>query len=230
MTRGNRKESLNTRLAALTPRGIQPVDKIPGTNEFHRAKQNYSYNEKVVQKRFFDSYTLDEEKAYALTIPTIPNTNTVNENIIDDINRLLDENGWEYIDGGEYNGGWVNSKYEYKIFKGTTCTLPTRNGSETMEFPITSHEEDPLGLGFYYMVTNSGTKTSVLPNKWVKYDTTYRGRRQVRTSISGVERLRRYTEFQEAEKIKNPIDRREAIQLIKFKHELLKIKIVEENF
>ncbi len=135
MPRGNRKASLSNRLANIQPRGIVPPEEIPGSQPWILKK----FMESTRLKYFFASYSVEELAAYAQLIPyTISmGLESNNESLIDGINRWVDGNGWQYIDGGEYDGSWVNPRYPNRIFTGTSRTLPIRGGvSETVMFPF----------------------------------------------------------------------------------------------
>ena len=222
--RGNRKASLASRLANIQPRGIVLPEEIPGSQTWLLKKNLEStrlkYDAKAAQESFFDSYSVEELVAYAKLIPrTISmGLESNNESLIDGINRWVDGNGWQYIDGGEYNGSWVNPRYPNRIFTGTSRTLPIRGGiSETVEFPVATNEEDPMGLACHFEVSNAGMQSNILPNKWTNYDSTRKGRLQAKTNASSVRRLQRWNEYQTAGKIKDPMKRQFAIQALKAK-------------
>jgi hypothetical protein len=222
MPRGNRNTSLAVRLANIQPRGIIPPEKIPGTKTWRYLREmdglTVKYNAKKAQESFFANYSVEERAAYAKLIPhTVPmGLESNNESLIDDINRWVDGNGWQYIDGGEYNGSWVNPRYPNRIFVGTSRTLPIRGGvSETVVFPVASNDEDPIGLACHFEVSNIGTRSNILPNKWTNYDSTRKGRLQTRANASSIRRKKRWEEYQTAGKIKDPMKRQFAIQALK---------------
>ena len=222
--RGNRKASLASRLANIQPRGIVLPDEIPGSQTWLLKKNLEStrlkYDAKKAQESFFANYSVEELAAYAKLIPrTISmGLESNNESLIDGINRWVDGNGWQYIDGGEYNGSWVNPRYPNRIFTGTSRTLPIRGGiSETVEFPVATNEEDPMGLACHFEVSNAGMQSNILPNKWTNYNSTRKGRLQAKTNASSVRRLQRWNEYQTAGKIKDPMKRQFAIQALKAK-------------
>ena len=139
-----------------------------------------------------------------------------NESLIDDINRWVDGNGWQYIDGGEYDGSWVNPRYPNRIFTGTSRTLPITGGvSETVVFPIASNDEDPIGLACHIEVSNAGTRCNILPNKWTNYDSTRKGRLWAKYAASAVRRLKRWEAYQAANKIKDPLKRQDTTYALK---------------
>ena len=220
--RGNRKASLASRLANIQPRGIVLPDEIPGSQTWLLKKNLEStrlkYDAKKAQESFFANYSVEELAAYAKLIPrTISmGLESNNESLIDGINRWVDGNGWQYIDGGEYDGSWVNPRYPNRIFVGTSRTLPIRGGdSETVEFPVATNEEDPMGLACHFEVSNAGMQSNILPNKWTNYDSTRKGRLQAKANASSVRRLQRWNEYQTAGKIKDPMKRQFAIQALK---------------
>ena len=224
MPRGNRKASLAIRLANIQPRGIVPPEEIPGSQTWILKKflesTRLKYDAKAAQESFFASYSVEEQAAYAQLIPhTISmGLESNNESLIDGINRWVDGNGWQYIDGGEYDGSWVNPRYPNRIFTGTSRTLPIRGGSsETVEFPVASNEEDPIGLACHFEVSDAGMKSNILPNKWTDYDSTRKGRMQVRANASSIRRQKRWEEYQAAGKIKDPMKRQYAIEALKSK-------------
>ena len=224
MPRGNRKASLAVRLANIQPRGIVPPEEIPGSQTWILKKflesTRLKYDAKAAQESFFDSYSVEEQAAYAQLIPhTISmGLESNNESLIDGINRWVDGNGWQYIDGGEYDGSWVNPRYPNRIFTGTSRTLPIRGGSsETVEFPVASNEEDPIGLACHFEVSDAGMKSNILPNKWTDYDSTRKGRLQARANASSIRRQKRWEEYQAAGKIKDPMKRQYAIEALKSK-------------
>ena len=220
--RGNRKASLASRLANIQPRGIVLPDEIPGSQTWLLKKNLEStrlkYDAKKAQESFFANYSVEELAAYAKLIPrTISmGLESNNESLIDGINRWVDGNGWQYIDGGEYDGSWVNPRYPNRIFVGTSRTLPIRGGdSETVEFPVATNEEDPMGLACHFEVSNAGMQSNILPNKCTNYNSTRKGRLQAKTNASSVRRLQRWNEYQTAGKIKDPMKRQFAIQALK---------------
>ena len=222
--RGNRKASLASRLANIQPRGIVPPGEIPGSQAWSCLRDLDSlvvkYDAQKAQESFFANYSVEELAAYAKLIPrTVPmGLESNNETLIDGINRWVDGNGWQYIDGGEYDGSWVNPRYPNRIFVGTSRTLPIRGGdSETVEFPVSDNDEDPIGLACHIEVSNAGTRSNILPNKWTNYDSTRKGRLQAKANASSVRRLQRWNEYQTAGKIKDPMKRQFAIQALKAK-------------
>jgi hypothetical protein len=224
MPRGNRKANLSSRLANIQPRGILPPEKIPGTKTWcylrKEATANIPYDSKKARDSFFSNFTSEELKTYPRCIPRTRSygTESTNETLIDNINRWIDGNGWQYIDGGEYDGSWVNPRYPNRIFKGTSRSLPVTGGvTETVEFPVANHEEDPLGLACHFKTSIAGTKSTVLPNKWTDFDSTRTGRVQAKNNAKAARRLKRWMEFQEAEKIKNPVSRQNAVHALKAK-------------
>jgi len=224
MPRGNRKASLSNRLANIQPRGIVPPEEIPGSQTWLLKKfmesTRLKYDAKAAQESFFDSYSVEELAAYAKLIPhTIQmGLELNNESLIDDINGWVDGSGWQYIDGGEYDGSWVNPRYPNRIFVGTSRTLPIRGGiSETVEFPVATNEEDPMGLACHFEVSNAGMQSNILPNKWIDYDSTRKGRLQAKANARAIRRQKRWEEYQAAGKIKDPMRRQYAIQALKSK-------------
>jgi len=234
MPRGNRNTSLAVRLSNIQPRGIVPPEEIPGSQPYILKKfmesTRLKYNAQKAQESFFDSYSVEELAAYAKQIPhTISmGLESNNELLIDRINRWVDGNGWQYIDGGEYNGSWVNPRYPNRIFTGTSRTLPIRGGaSETVEFPVASNDEDSIGLACHFEVSNAGMKSNILPNKWTDYDSTRKGRLQAKVNTSSIRRQKRWEEYQTAGKIKDPIRRQFAIETLKAK--FLSEDILKDN-
>ena len=221
MPRGNRKASLADRLANIQPRGIVPLVKIPGTDEWSYLKDTREkYNAPKAQESFFSNYSVAEMREYAMLIPrtVTKGLESNNESLIDNINRWIDGNGWQYIDGGEFDGSWVNPSYPNRIFMGASRTLPITGGvSETVVFPVTNDEEDPIGLSCHFEVSGAGTRTKILPNKWTNYDSTRKGRIKAKNNASSIRRHKRWEEYQTAGKIKDPMRRQFAIQALKAK-------------
>jgi len=229
--RGNNRTSLADRLAHIQSIPILPSDEIPGTKEWRILNELKSlkvkYNPKKSRENFFENSSVEDRKVYNKNIPRKIETNSNNEKFIDNINQWVDGNGWQYIDGGEHNGSWVNSQYPNRIFNGVSSIIPTSEGSETVEFPVAALEDDLLGLACHYEVSNTGTKCKICPNKWTNHDSTYNGRLQAKHNASHVRRLKRYEAFDEAEKIKNPIKRADAI--LDLKAQFLSDDIVKEH-
>ena len=224
MPRGNRRASLAVRLADIQPRGIVPPEEIPGTKKWCYRRDMESgrvkYNAEKAQESFFSSCSVQEQAAYDQLIPHTLSTDleSNNESLIDAIDRWVDGNGWQYIDGGEYDGSWVNPSYPNRIFNGTSRTLPIRGGvSETVVFPVASDDEDPIGLACHFEVSIAGTKSNILPNKWTNYDSTRKGRIQAKNNASSIRSLERWEEYQTAGKIRDPMMRQHAIQALKSK-------------
>ena len=222
MPRGNRKASLTERLANLQPRGIIPPAEIPGTKTWSYLRDLDSlggkYNAQRAQESFFANYSVKEIAAYAQLIPYTMSigVESNNESLIDNINCWVDGNGWQYIDGGEYDGSWVNPRYPNRIFIGTSRTLPIRGGvSETVVFPVASNDEDPIGLACHFEVSIAGTRCNILPNKWTNYDSTRKGRLWAKYNASVARRLKRWEAYQTAKKIKDPMKRQDATYALK---------------
>lgn len=218
--RGNRKTSLADRLASIKNIPLKPSDEIPGTKEWRLLNELKSlkvkYNPKKARELFFENSSIENRREYNKCIPSFAKKSySNNERLIDQINEWVDGNGWQYINGGERNGSWVNPQYPNRIFNGVSSVIPTNDGSETIEFPIANKEDDLLGLACHYKVYNSGKTCGILPNKWTYNDSTRNGRLQVRRNARHIKRLRRYEQFEEAEKIKNPIKCQEAIMNLK---------------
>jgi hypothetical protein len=219
MARGNRKASLATRIAEMVanlPTGPRPPEKIVGSAEWRNIKniQNpNSYNRKKAQESFFSTYSLEERKEYAKIIPSRPTSSKrQNEVLIDTIHTWIDDNEWQYINGGEHHGSWVNPGYPNRLFsESSTTLLCSGNVSETAAFPVCAMEDDHLGLACHITCAMQGTKSTVKPNKWTSHDSTRTGRKQVRINSSLTRRTDRWQAFQEAEKIKDPVKRADAI-------------------
>jgi len=222
MPRGNRKASLASRLADIQPRGIVSPSEIPGTKTWwflrNEASSNVPYNAEDARENFFTNFSVEDLANYAQLIPRAFSMGkaTQNENLIDNINRWVDSTGWQYIDGGEFNGSWVNPQYPNKIFSGTSCCLPVSGGAtETVEFPVASHEDDPRGLACHFEVSVAGIKSTIKPNKWTNYDSTRKGRLQARNNKKAAIRFKRWEAYEEANQIKDPMKRKNAIHTLK---------------
>jgi len=218
--RGNRKSSLSARLANIQPRGIVPSEEIPGTQAWLCRRELDSlrvpYKAQEAQDSFFTNYSLEERAAYSKLIPCTTALKSNNETLIDNINSWVDGNGWQYIDGGEYDGSWVNPRYPNRIFDGTSCTLPIKGGiSETVAFPVASNEEDPFGIACHFEVSIAGTRNSIFPNKWTNYDSTRKGRRWAKYAASAARRQSRWEKYQTVNQIKDPIKRLDATYALK---------------
>jgi len=221
MPRGNRKENLSTRLANCPKRGVVPESEIPGTRKWNEQNVTVAFNSDKMSESFFEGYSHEERQHYLKNC--IPRTvkhgkYIANESLLDNINRWVDGNGWQYIEGGEYDGCWVNPQYPNRIFQGNAITLPITGGDyETAEFPVASNEDDTMGLALHFEVYCAGSKMNILPNRWRNYDSTRRGRKQVRSNQRKARRQKRGEAYAEASKITNPIKREEAIADLKAK-------------
>ena len=220
--RGNRKASLSERLANHQPRGIVPPEEIPGTQAWGLKKVMEStrlkYDAQKEQESFFTTYSVKDIAEYKKLIPRtlLCDVEADHETLIDNINRWVDGNGWQYIEGGEYDGSWVNPRYPNRIFSGTSRTLKIRGGiSETVVFPVSHDGEDPIGLACHFKVSNAGTRCNIKPNRWTNYDSTRKGRRWAKFTASAARRFKRWEAYQEAEKISNPMKRQNAICALK---------------
>ncbi len=214
MPRGNRQVNLSSRLAAIPKRGIVPSREIPGSTEWLHENKPVRLDSTDVSESFFENYSHEERQHYMKNC--IPRSfgnskHAANEALIDNINRWVDGNGWQYIEGGDYHGSWVNPRYPNKIFEGSSITLPTSYAVETAEFPVASNEDDTLGLACHYEVTGAGSQLTISPNKWIHYDNTRRGRKQRRSNERKARRQRRGAAFADANKIQNPEKRADAI-------------------
>lgn len=219
MPRGNRKENLSTRLARLPNRGVVPESEIPGTSEWNHRNKSIPINTDKMCESFFEGYSHEERQHYLKNC--IPRTVkhgkfSANERLIDNINRWIDENGWQYIEGGEYDGSWVNPQYPNRIFQGNAITLPITGGDcETVEFPVANHEEDTIGLALRFEVYCAGEKMNIIPNRWRSYDSSRKGRKQVRSNKRRARRQKRGEAYAEAYNIKNPEKSVEAVATLK---------------
>ena len=217
------KASLSLRLTQLTPRGIVPPCEIPGAKEYVSLRNkefNVGYNAKKARECFFETFKADELIKYQQCIPLTESTGpeTENEQLIDNINRWIDSCEWQYIESGTYGGSWVNVQYPDRIFSGASCSLPVSNGiTETVEFPVESQEEDPLGLACHFESSLAGTKCTVRPNQWINYDSTRRGRLQARSNAQAAIRFKRWEAFDAANQIRDAMNRQHAIYTLKAK-------------
>ena len=94
--------------------------------------------------------------------------------------------------------------------------------SETVEFPCSSFEEDPKGIALHVSANN--THVNILPNKWTNVDDTRRGRKIIRQNKMRSRRHSRWEQYNEADNIKDPIERREVIAGLKMKFQSEDIK------
>jgi hypothetical protein len=185
MPRRNNRTSLQSRLANIVQRGMIPVEEMPGSSEWiARRKIDHSrsaYDEKESRDRFFENMTVEDQKKFKNLLPRCsPDPRwKKNEKIIDNINDWIDSNQWQFIEGGEYDGCWVNSKYPNQIFQGTSCAYTiSKDRQELVEFPISSLEKDILGLACHFKINYNDLNYSICPNKWTHFDFTRKGRRQ----------------------------------------------------
>ena len=223
MARGNSKASLSTRISEMVsnlPTGPTSPEKIVGSAEWYTLKniqKPNSYNRKKAQESFFSTYSLEERKEYANILPNrLSSSKRQNEVLIDTIHTWIDDNEWQYIEGGKHHGSWVNPSYPNRIFsENSTTLLCSGNVSETATFPVCALEDDPLGLACHITCSMQGTKSTVKPNKWMSHDSTRTGRKQVRINSSRTLRTNRWQAFQEAGKITDPTKRAVAIRDLK---------------
>mgnify|MGYP006126484661 CR=1 FL=1 len=196
---------------------------IVGSTEWVCVKNNADntkhYNATDEQKHFFDAMSHENKMNYINNIPckfTDPKF-TKNMRKLDNINLCTDENGWQYIESGEFRDKWVNPNYPDMMFDGATITLPiSPTSSETTTFPISSLEDDPKGIALH-VTTNNTLEVVVRPNKWTHHDDTCRGRKQRRYGKMRERRHSRWEQFDNASKIKNPIERQEVLAGLKMK-------------
>jgi hypothetical protein len=210
------KQSLQTKLQKITPFMRREPEEIVGSNAWIRVKTQSTYNASSEQKCFFDGMSHEDKMDYIKNIPCKFANPKYAKNMkeLDNINFWTHDNGWQYIEGGEFNGKWVNPNYPNIIFNGKTITLPTSSTtSETSEFPVSSFEEDPKGIAL--RVTTNNTSMVVLPNKWTRYDYTRCGRKHIRHTRMYERRHSRWEQFDDANKIKNIIERQEVIAGLK---------------
>ena len=186
MPKRNNRTSLESRLANMVPRGIIPVEEIPGSSEWlaRRVTNNprFIYDEQESRERFFENMTTEDQKKFKNLLPRcLPDPQwKKNEKIIDNINDWVDGAQWQFIEGGEYGGCWVNSKYPNQVFQGASCMYTvSKNRKELVEFPISSLEKDPLGLACHFKINYNELNYSICPNKWTQLDFTRKGREQV---------------------------------------------------
>ena len=230
MPYGNKSQNLQTRLQKTTNLfGHREPHEIVGTKSWARVKnqtQNISYNAVKSQERFFEGMSHEDKMSFIKNkIPhSFPSDQFIkNTKLIDNINYWVDEHGWHYVEGGEFDGMWVNPTYPNKLFRGDRRTMqisPTT--SETVEFPCSSFEEDPKGIALHVSANN--THVNILPNKWTNVDDTRRGRKIIRQNKMRSRRHSRWEQYNEADNIKDPIERREVIAGLKMKFQSEDIK------
>jgi hypothetical protein len=235
MPYGNKSQTLQARLQQSPSSSMyREPDEIVGSKSWicvkNATRNAQCYNASTEQNHFFDGMSHEEKTDYINNIPQkfINPKFSQNMNELDNINFWTDENGWQYIEGGEFNGKWVNPNYPNIMFNGRTITLPVSStSSETSEFPVSSFEEDPKGIAL--RVTTNNTSMVVLPNKWTRYDDTRCGRKHIRHSRMYERRHSRWEQFDNANKIKNPIERQEVIAGLKMEFQSEDIEKDQKN-
>tara|TARA_R110002153_G_scaffold190135_1_gene342891 strand:- start:45 stop:782 length:738 start_codon:yes stop_codon:yes gene_type:complete len=178
-----------------------------------------NYNASSAQKHFFEGMSHENKMNYINNIPhkfgNIKFATNIQE--LDNINFWTDENGWQYIEGGEFSDKWVNPNYPNMMFNGAKITLsisPTI--SETTTFPVSSLEDDPKGIALRF-ARHDNKSIMVIPNKWTHHDDTRRGRKQRRYGKMCARRYSRWEQFDNANKIKNPMERHDVLAGLKMK-------------
>ena len=222
MPRRNNRESLESRLKKIIPRGKMHPEEIPGTFEWFALQKRNNvrsvYNEEVHRQGFFENMDTEEMHKFSKNLPhDLPLMIwKKNETLIDNINNWVDGNGWQYIDGGEFHGSWVNPRYPECIFQGAIKTYPVSGGvMENVEFPISSSDEDSQGLACHFETDSNTLQTYIVLNKWISYDTIRRGRRQSTYNKLCDKYRKRWEQFQEIEQIKNLEQRANARTILK---------------
>jgi len=135
-----------------------------------------------------------------------------NEKLVDNINAWIDGNGWQYVEGVEHDGCWVNPAYPKRVFAGEARAFQVSNGvMEMVEFPVSTHAKDPRGLACYIGLERFGLGASITPNKWLDYSTgTKRGRRDARYVSSHLIRRHRWEKYQELNELTGSARRSDA--------------------
>ena len=228
----NNSTSISARLANIVPRGRQLIENIPGSHEWcvkqamEHPKPEYGESNRA---EFFERMTTEKAATYSKYLPLSGPIlqRKRNEMMIDNIHNWITANQWQYIEGDDCNGYWVNSKYPNQIFHGASYSYTISRGEkDTIEFPVSSSENDPLGIACHYITDIDNLKTTICPNKWTKIDLTRKGRRQaVRNKIRAKKRAY-WEKYQTIALIRNDEERRLALILLKNKSQLNNLKYV----
>ena len=229
MPTGNKSITLQNRLQQVAPSFSRDAHNIVGTKEWAFTKCHdehfIKYNAEKAQESFFSSMSHEEKQEYLSKIPRAfaDSQKLKNEQFIDNITAWIDGNGWQYIEGGEAHGSWINPHYPNQTFQGggaslpvATC-LPVANRVETVEFPLSPFEDDPHGIACHVIVNTAGSRKEIRPNKWTDLSSTRRGRKQKRTVEMYNRRYSRWEQYNEANQIKDVMRRNEAIAGLKMK-------------
>lgn len=221
MTNGNKSITLQNRLQQTSRSFSRDTHNIVGTKEWAFTKRSdrnvIKYNAEKARESFFSSMSHDEKQNYLSKIPRAfaDSQKLKNEKFIDNITAWIDGNGWQYIEGREAHGSWINPHYPNQTFQGGMASLPVTNGVETIEFPLSSFEDDPHGIACHVNACNSGLRKEIRPNKWTDMAATRRGRKQKRTVEMYNRRYSRREQYNEANQIKDVMCRNEAIAGLK---------------
>lgn len=222
MPNGNKSITLQSRLQKAARSLPQESHNIVGSKEWAYTQyrgNNIKYNPKKARESFFSAMNNEEKQKYLSTIPKkFTNSQKFkNEQFIDNISAWIDGNGWQYIEGGENHGNWVNPHYPNQMFKGGVSSLPVTNGMETVEYPISSFNDDPHGIACHIKISCAGSRKEVCPNKWTDILSTRRGKKQKRSADMHVRRYVRWQAYSEANEIKDVMHRNDAIAGLKMK-------------
>jgi hypothetical protein len=218
--RGNRSMTLQARMQQIALAPLREPQTIAGSKEWLCAKNHSYYNKEKAQESFFSTFTHEEKVKHFNTLPkAFINVQKVeNEKKINDILDWINECGWQYIEGGQHDGCWVHQSYPEQIFQGDVVTLECTQGPSDIEFPVSTLEDDVHGIAYRCTSVNCGLKKEILSNKWHDHDSTRKGKLQKRNLTLFNRRFARWQSYEEAEQIKNPSQKQEALAELRMKY------------
>ena len=174
---------------------------IVGTSEWAKKRNLESYLEtgKLCHSGLNRNQIYSSHRRKTVKITPSGSDKARNEELIDDILDFVYKNGWQQIEGGEHHQKWINTKhYPEKIFD--TSSIVELTTGDTHYFPIASTDMDPAGVAMNFRDLGNGTHFGIVPNKWMHFSESRRGKRTEKYNEYYKNREKRKMEFSEHSK------------------------------
>lgn len=200
----NQRKSLMKSLSELSSNKFSdrhPGD-IVGTNEWTKERNLKAYlaggalsNTGLTRNKIYSF----QNRGASKNLSTSRVCQAKNEQTIDNILDFIFNNDWQQIGGGEHDKKWVNTHhYPEQIFD--TGSIMELSTGETHYFPMASTDTDFAGVAMNYHTLGNGTRFDIIPNKWIHFSDTRRGRRNEKYQEYCKNREKNRMEFSEEEK------------------------------
>ena len=169
---------------------------IVGGDEWMAQKNIENFTHPFDTEAYLDRLSLDEKMATikaASEVSSKPfekiSQEKRNADLIDDICEKIYDSEWIQIEGGEHDKKWINKQYNESVFP--TGRVYDIAEKEWFYFPVTDTTNDPLGLGFGFIVSCAGSNYSIESRHWVnEVNNTRRGKRRAKHRVERDERYK----------------------------------------